>query len=175
MLYTGKGDGGTTKLFSSTERIPKSSLAVEALGTLDELNSWLGYCRAGASPELASELERVQQNLFIVQAELAGAPKQLEEGKVTALSERINQIETQLPPIKSFFLPGGSELAARLDYARTITRRAERAVVRARGENEQLISPPALAYLNRLSSLCYALSRLENHKSGMAEVKPTYE
>lgn len=175
MLYTGKGDGGTTKLFNSTERIPKSAPEVEALGTLDELNSWIGYCRAGASAELASELETVQQNLFIVQAELAGAPKALEEGKLTALSERINQIETQLPPIESFFLPGGSELAASLDYARTIARRAERAVVRARGSETNKISAPALAYLNRLSSLCYALSRLENHKSGIKEQPPTYQ
>jgi cob(I)alamin adenosyltransferase len=175
MLYTGKGDGGTTKLFNSTERILKSAVEVDALGTLDELNSWLGYCRAGAGEELHKELESVQQNLFIIQAELAGAPKTLEEGKVTALSERINQIETELPPIKSFFLPGGSELAAKLDYARTIARRAERAVVRTRESQTNKLSAPALAYLNRLSSLCYALSRLENHKSGIKEQPPTYQ
>lgn len=177
MLYTGKGDGGTTKLFGCDERISKSSSTVEALGHLDELNSWLGVCKARAKgdKELSGTLDAVQHNLFIIQAEVAGAPgKTIAEEKVLALGERVNEIERQLPTIKSFFVPGGLELAAMLDYARTLARRAERRVVRAREENGKLLGPFSLAYLNRLSSLLYALARLANHRSGIKEEPPHY-
>lgn len=180
MLYTGKGDGGTTKIFGCDQRISKSAAVVEALGALDELNSWLGFCRAkGVSLGLEAQgdtpLERVQQNLFIIQAEVAGAPgKTIAGPKVVALGEEINAIEKKLPPIKSFLLPGGTELGATLDYARTLARRAERRVIRAREENPKLIGQFSLAYLNRLSSLLYALARLTNHKSGIKEESPHY-
>jgi cob(I)alamin adenosyltransferase len=175
MLYTGKGDGGTTKIFGcDQQRISKSSAVIEALGALDELNSWIGFCRAKNAG--LKTLERVQQNLFIIQAEVAGAPgKTIIKTKVSALGREVNAIEKKLPPIKSFFLPGATLLGGALDYARTLARRAERAVVRAREENPKLIGPFSLAYLNRLSSLLYALARLANHKSGIKETPPTYE
>ena len=171
MLYTGKGDTGETSLFGSSARIPKNSSRIEALGSLDELNSWLGVCRSKAKlgAETKQELEIVQQNLFIIQAELAGVPKSIEENKVKKLGERVEEIEKLLPAIHTFFLPGGDELSAHLDYARTLARRAERAVI------SEKLDQFSLAYLNRLSSLLYALARLENHKSGIKEEKPTYE
>ena len=169
MLYTGKGDSGDTSLFGSSTRIPKNSSRIEALGSLDELNSWLGVCRSKSDAEVGRELVEVQQNLFIIQAELAGVPKMIEENKVKKLGERVEEIEKLLPAIHTFFLPGGDELSAHLDYARTLARRAERAVI------SEKISEFSLAYLNRLSSLLYALARLENHKSGIKEEPPTYE
>lgn len=169
MLYTGKGDSGDTSLFGSSARIPKNSTRIRALGELDELNSWLGVCKTKADAELMRELETVQQDLFIIQAELAGVPKSIEENKVKKLGARVEEIEKLLPAIHTFFLPGGSELAAHLDYARTLARRAERSVI------SEKLDQFSLAYLNRLSSLLYALTRLANHKSGIKEEKPTYE
>lgn len=170
MLFTGKGDSGTTKLFNCDQRLLKNAPAIEALGALDELNSWLGVCCSEAPIDFATQIREVQQNLFIIQAELAGAPgKTIDENKVRLMGEKIGEIERELPPIKSFFLPGGVSLAAKFDYARTVARRAERRCV------GQSIGAQSLAYLNRLSSLFYALARLANHKSGIKEESPRYE
>lgn len=184
MLYTRKGDGGTTKTFGCDQRISKSSAVAEALGSLDEINSLLGLCKvkAGAS-ETAKIIDRTQHNLFIIQAELAGADKHLGAEKVTEAEAIIDEIEKQLPPIKTFFVSGGTELGAMFDVARTIARRAERRVVAVQEEG---LSRPAKAgkiklgeatmqYLNRLSSLLYALARLTNHQSGIKEEAPTYQ
>jgi cob(I)alamin adenosyltransferase len=185
MLYTGKGDGGTTKTFDSKpgERISKSSLITEALGALDEINSFLGFCKVRSKdltfvvtdegPSFEHVIHNVQQKLFIIQAELAGAPKTIEEIHVKTIEELINHIETLLPPIKTFFISGGTELAATFDFARTMARRAERRVVHVH-EQGRSIGQYSLAYLNRLSSLLYALARLTNHKSGINEEPPSY-
>src|ERR1035437_9545649 len=139
MLYTGKGDDGTTKTFGCDQRISKSSNIAEALGSLDEINSFLGLVKIKAKdvsfilPEetllFAETLDRIQQDLFIIQAELAGAEKSITEEKVKWLEDIINGIEKILPPITTFFVSGGTELAALSDIARTIARRAERRVV----------------------------------------------
>lgn len=187
MLYTGKGDKGDTYFFDSEERSPKSSLRAEALGSLDEVNSLIGYCRAKASfkkkkkrgrkkqpgisvPEV---LEQIQQDLFIIQANLAGASKDVTKEKVRNLENIINSIERELPPIKSFFLPGSTELGGLLDVTRAVVRRAERVIVRYSGEYQ--LSPETLSYMNRLSSLLYALVRFVNLKSGARETPPTYK
>lgn len=173
-LYTRKGDGGTTKTLHCDQRLSKSSAIAEALGTLDELNSWLGLCRARLESE-APTLFEVQQNLFIIQAEVAGAPgKTIDPAKVTMLEEMIDAAERELPPIKSFFIPGATEAGAILDCARTLSRRAERRVVSVHEEDKIKIGAGSLAYLNRLSSLLYALARLANHRSGTKEEAPTY-
>jgi cob(I)alamin adenosyltransferase len=175
MLYTRKGDGGTTKTLAQEGRISKSSLPAEALGTLDEINSWLGVCKVKAPSELATILGEVQQNLFTIQAEVAGADKHLAAEKIVAIEAIIDAAEKELPPITSFFVSGGTELAASLDYARTVARRAERRVVAAREAGEIKLGDEGAKYLNRLSSLLYALARLANHRSGIKEEQPRYQ
>jgi len=184
MLYTRKGDGGTTKTFGCDQRVSKSSAVAEALGTLDELNSFLGTCkvRSGFSKiETVSDFASVgdlvhwvQENLFIVQAQVAGADKVMDQSKVTTMESIVDKIEKLLPPIKTFFIAGGDELSATFDFARTLARRAERRVVGAVDEGIAKVAPETLAFLNRLSSLLYALARLCNHKSGIKEVGPSY-
>lgn len=183
MLYTGRGDDGTTKTFGCDQRISKSSAIAEALGALDEANSFLGVCKVKAgetdyrvnSKQLTGIVHEVQQNLFIIQAELAGAGKSTSHEKVTAAEELIGAIEKELPPIRTFFISGGSDLAALFDVARTFARRAERRVVSVVETGGIAISKETLAYLNRLSSLLYALARLSNHRAGISEEPPSYQ
>ncbi|TSC84488.1 MAG: cobalamin adenosyltransferase PduO [Parcubacteria group bacterium Gr01-1014_17] len=193
MWYTRKGDSGSTKTLRQKPgvRISKSSCTTEALGALDELNSFLGLIKVralqlplevGGKP-LAELFHGVQENLFIAQAELAGADKRIVSEKVKALEAIIDAAEKKLPPVKSFFIGGGApkgrwsaarELAAFLDIGRTIARRAERAVVAATEKREAMLSEGTLAYLNRLSSLLYALVRFLNHGAGVPEAAPSY-
>jgi cob(I)alamin adenosyltransferase len=183
-LYTGKGDSGTTKLFTSKsgERLPKHSPVFDALGTLDELNSCMGWVKVQAEEEdivlglrsVASIIEYVQDALFSAQAELAGAPKYVSQDLVTWLEAVIAEVDEVLPPITSFLVPGGCELAARFDMARTITRRAERLVVKVADGNELSIAASTKAYLNRLSSLMFALGRFVNHVRSISEHAPQY-
>lgn len=181
MLYTRKGDKGTTKTLRGEARVSKASTLAEALGTLDEVNSFVGIVKLDAQKSgfyvgtktFAEILRDIQQNLFIVQAECAGAKKSIELRKVTELEEITDAAEKSMPPITSFFVSGGTELAARLDFARTLARRAERRVI-AVVEEGVVFEQGTLAYLNRLSSLLYALARLSNYKAGVAEEVPTY-
>ncbi len=176
MLYTRKGDDGATKTFACDKKISKSSAIAEALGSLDEINSFLGLCKIKTKDQdLEMVVQNIQENLFIIQAQLAGANKKIEESKVKDLEKVIDDAEKQLPPIKSFFISGGCELAALFDTARTIARRAERRVVAVSEENLVNIQPETLSYLNRLSSVLYALARLSNHKFGIKEVSPSYK
>lgn len=172
MLYTRKGDGGTTKTFGCDQRISKSSTIAEALGSLDEINSFLGLLKVKSGSDI---IGRIQQDLFIIQAELAGANKTITEAKVKWLEEIIDGIEKTLPPIKTFFVSGGTELAALSDIARTIARRAERRVVGVAEEGKVKVGVHTLAYLNRLSSVLYAFARDFNHKAGISEEPPRYE
>jgi cob(I)alamin adenosyltransferase len=119
-------------------------------------------------------IHKIQENLFIVQAELAGANKTITKEKVTELEDIIQAIEKELPPIKTFFISGGTSLAALFDCARTLVRRAERRVVQVSESKAVSVSKHTLAYLNRLSSVLYALARLTNHKSDTLENAPTY-
>ena len=188
MLYTGKGDKGTTKVLDSKERFSKGSDMAEALGSLDELNSFLGLCkfkarqmqeegvtlrkREGKTSEI---LHEVQENLFIIQAQVAGADKKITKIKLTKIEKIINLIEKEIPPIKNFSIAGGSELSALLDIARTIARRAERRTVLIKELGLRKLPGHALPYLNRLSSLLFALARLSNHRSGIREEAPSYK
>jgi cob(I)alamin adenosyltransferase len=185
MLYTRKGDAGTTKDFKSGpgQRKSKSSCQTEALGALDELNSFLGLVKvkstgAGWKVQGKSPVEIVhwvQNCLFSVQAETAGADKKVGQEKVVKMEVIIDAIEKELPPIKTFFISGGTELAALFDICRTFARKAERRVIAAVDKKEIILDPATLAFLNRLSSLMYALARLTNHKSGITEEPPTYQ
>lgn len=183
MLYTKKGDDGTTKTFGCDQRISKSSAIAEALGSVDEINSFLGICKVKAKNfefkilnlKMDAIVHDIQQTLFIIQAELAGCDKKVGDEKVTELENIINEIEKTLPPIKTFFISGGTELGASFDFARTVARRAERRVVQVSEEGIQKIAPNTLKYLNRLSSVLYALARLSNHISGINEESPSYK
>jgi cob(I)alamin adenosyltransferase len=184
MLYTRKGDAGTTKDFKSKsgERKSKSSCQTEALGALDELNSFLGLVKVksasitwkvkGKSP--ANIIHWTQNCLFSIQAETAGANKKNGQEKVKEMENLIDEMEREMPPIKTFFISGGTELAALFDISRTLARKAERRAVVAVEKKEIILDPATLAFLNRLSSLMYALARLTNHKSGITEEPPNY-
>lgn len=185
MLYTRKGDDGKTKAFGCDQRFSKSSAIAEALGSLDEINSFLGLCKVKSANSkiklgkrglgLSEVVGNFQNDLFIIQAEIAGADKKISSGKIDFLEEVIGEIERELPPIKTFFVSGGTELAASFDFARTLARRAERRVVEVAEEGKVKVEKETLAYLNRLSSMLYALARLMNHKSGINEEPPSYK
>jgi len=177
MLYTGKGDKGTTTAFGcNQQRISKSSELPEALGALDELNAFLGFVkiRSEKNTRIASVLHEIQEALFIVQAEIAGADKNVGESTVKEVEKVVNDIEKEIPKLKGFSISGGTELSALLDIARTIARRAERRVIAARDARACKLGSAALAYLNRLSSLLFALARLANYQAGVAEEMPHY-
>ncbi len=183
MLYTRKGDGGESGLFGSKVRLPKDSLIYEALGTLDELNSLLGLCRANAyngganllptiSGEVLPELLEAQQCLFIIQAELSGAEKSISQTQVDSIEKTIDDIERMIPPPHGFVVPGSTATAAWCDYARTVSRRAERMVIAAC--KEKVLSSTTMAYLNRLSSLLYGLARYSASLEQARELSPSY-
>ncbi len=182
MLYTRKGDKGDTGVFGCDQRMSKSSATAEALGTLDEINSFLGVCKTNSDAKgpllegksFADMIDWVQQNLFITQAHIAGADKTIGKEKIEHMEAAIDAIEKELPPIKTFFVSGGTALAAQFDFARTLARRAERRAVAVSEEGKVKIDDTILIFLNRLSSLLYALARLVNHKSGITGEPPTY-
>ena len=120
-------------------------------------------------------IHEVQKNLFIIQAEIAGSPMSMTDEKVKEIEVIIDWIERELPPITTFFISGGSEMATLFDVARTIARRAERRVIGVADEGKIEISDFTKAYLNRLSSLLYALARLSNYKFGITEEGPDYK
>ena len=181
-LYTGKGDNGTTKFFGCDQRKSKSSSIAEALGNLDEINSFLGLVKV--APETVSYklqavsfadiVEGIQQDIFTISANIAGAEKNLAGAKVKHLEEVIAECEKELLPIKTFTIAGGTELSARFDFARTLARRAERRVVAVNDESANG-SPELLNSLNRLSSILFALARLSNLRAGLSEKAPNYE
>lgn len=177
MLYTGKGDDGTTKTFGrNQQRISKSSTVPEALGALDELNAFLGFVKMRSIKEIRIHniLRDAQENLFIIQAEVAGADKRVGKNAVQKVEELVDAIEKEIPPLKGFSVAGGTELSALLDVARTIARRAERRLVAAAEAKACPLSEETMAYMNRLSSLLFALARLANHLVGVAEEVPRY-
>ena len=183
-FYTGKGDGGMTKLFDtpSGQRVTKTSPIFEALGMLDELNGLTGWCKAGCPEDFEvvgrkgkTILRDVQDHLFTIQAEVAGAPgKSVPQQSVERLGEFIKEIERALPPVTSFLVPGGTELSARLDITRAVSRRVERRLVGLHESGEREISASSRAYANRLSSLFYALTRFVNNDARIEESPPSY-
>lgn len=173
MLYSGKGDKGTTTHLKSATRIPKDDPVIEALGELDELGALLGVCKLKTDGTALQLIERLQQHLFIAQAQIAGANKKITSEKTQELEVAIDEIELKLPPINTFLVAGGTELSAFLDYARAVSRRVERRIVTLALSDPE--DAELLVYMNRLSSLLYALARLSNEESGITEKPPTYE
>lgn len=159
-IFTGGGDRGETSLGDGT-RVRKTDPRVEAVGDVDELNSLIGWAAAQeGSPEL---LQRLQNELFDLGADLA-TPETTGRERLRLTQKQIDRLEqdcedanAQLEPLKSFVLPGGTELAARLYLGRAVCRRAERSVLRVEG-----VSPLVAVYLNRLSDLLFVLARWAN-------------
>lgn len=182
-FFTRTGDSGKSIL--GNKSFSKDDPFFEFLGTLDELNSWLGFCgvglRRGSGRGVVNAgviLLRLQEILFIAQAEIAGIffgskryPK-LSKKEVLYLENVIQEIDGLLPELKKFIIPGGAELSAKLEVARALTRRAERLAVAF--SKQKKISPELLSFLNRLASLFFALARYENFRQKIKEKNPTY-
>jgi len=150
-IYTGGGDRGETSLGDGS-RVSKLDPRIVALGEVDELNSFVGWTRAG--------LDRIQNELFDLGADLSvpgGDRLRIEQPYIDRLEAEIDDANAKLEPLKSFVLPGGAETAARLYVARAVCRRAELAVLAVDGAN-----PLAAVYLNRLSDLLFVLARAAN-------------
>ncbi|MBN1299811.1 MAG: cob(I)yrinic acid a,c-diamide adenosyltransferase [Melioribacteraceae bacterium] len=165
-IYTKTGDDGSTALFRGG-RVLKDNLRIEAYGTVDELNAALGVANCFIIDKNIKEMIlRIQNHLFIIGADLATVSENKESavrtssGMVNFLEQSIDTIDTTLPELKNFIIPGGTSGASHLHLARTICRRAERKVVNLvqTGDIEKNI----LIYLNRLSDLLFVLSRYEN-------------
>jgi cob(I)alamin adenosyltransferase len=175
-VYTRKGDDGTTAL-GGGRRVDKNALRVEAYGTVDECNAFLGAAVAqGLDEALGSELRRIQNELFPLGADLCVAEEdrervegpRIEARHVEALENLIDRLTAELGPLENFILPGGSPAAAQLHVARTVCRRAERLVVAL--SREERVDPLAIRYLNRLSDALFTMARCENARKGVADV-----
>ena len=178
-IYTRRGDDGETSLVGG-QRVGKDALRIECYGTVDELNSWLGLARVSALEQAGLEmlsliLLRVQHELFNLGSILATLPADVHprqprvtEAEVLQLEREIDQMNEELPALRSFVLPGGSRLNAELHGARTVCRRAERiAVALMRHEPG---TDEGVKYLNRLSDALFVWSRWANHRLGLDEV-----
>jgi cob(I)alamin adenosyltransferase len=179
-IYTRTGDGGETALFGGG-RVQKDHPRVVAYGTVDELNACVGVAVAAAADgTIRGRLGRIQHDLFALGSLLAAAPP--EEGRprpkglpsmplerVAEMERWMDEAGEELAPLRAFILPGGTAGAAALHLARTVCRRAERAVVRLAGEGE--VEAGIVAYLNRLSDLLFTFARLENRRAGVADVE----
>jgi cob(I)alamin adenosyltransferase len=171
-IYTRGGDAGETSLGDGS-RASKLDLRIAAYGTVDELNAVLGVVLAGDCPaEIRDVLARVQNELFDLGADLSVPLER--EGRLRTTQEQVDELEldcdrfnAELPELKSFVLPGGTQAAALLHVARTVCRRAEREALAA--STEHALSPLALVYLNRLSDLLFILARTANASAGEDE------
>ncbi len=180
-IYTKTGDAGQTGL-SDGSRVPKDDIRVAAYGDVDELNAYLGLLRARRSEEASADdtldalLDQIQRDLFAMGARLADprpnsaarqAKAALDATHVQRLERAIDEREAELPALRAFILPGGARSGALLHVARTVCRRAERAVVTL--AREQDVEPWSIVYLNRLSDLLFVLARHANQRAGRPE------
>jgi cob(I)alamin adenosyltransferase len=175
-IYTRTGDDGTTGLFGG-DRVEKTDPRVEAYGTIDETNAALGLARAaGLPPALDEALGQIQEDLFVIGAELACAPgkeaklrmRLVDGGDAERLERHIDAAEAGLEPLKTFVLPGGSPAAAALHLGRTVARRAERRLLEAARASS--VRRELVVYVNRLSDLLFVFARRANHEAGVPDV-----
>ncbi|MCW0002091.1 cob(I)yrinic acid a,c-diamide adenosyltransferase [Pararhizobium sp. YC-54] len=173
-IYTKTGDDGTTGLATGPRRL-KSDLRVDAYGTIDEANSFVGLARQHTQQfaTLDTMLMRIQNDLFDLGADLstpdtgetlAYEPLRIIATQVTRLEAEIDELNADLDPLRSFVLPGGSGAAAALHIARTVARRAERLMVDLARMDGEIVSSEALAYVNRLSDFLFVAARWTNGK-----------
>jgi cob(I)alamin adenosyltransferase len=170
-IYTKTGDQGETGLFSG-ERVSKADPLVEAYGTVDEMNSVLGVARSlhDLDDKLAEILKDLQAELLDIGADLGSgqiAAQRTNEQRIKRQEELIDELTSEMAPLTGFILPAGHPAAAQLHHTRTICRRAERLVVRAR--ESRPIDSLILRYLNRLSDLLFTLARYANHVHGVSD------
>jgi cob(I)alamin adenosyltransferase len=178
-IYTRRGDAGQTDLFGG-DRVGKDALRVAAYGDVDELNASLGVAAAsGVDAALEESLWSIQSALFDLGASLAtpdaGHRKKADVNgvgatDVDALEALIDRLEAPLEKLTAFILPGGSPSAAGFHVARTVCRRAERAVVRLAGVEGESVEDASLRYLNRLSDLLFVMARHENARQGISDI-----
>ena len=176
-IYTRTGDRGETALLGGT-RVSKAAPRVAAYGEVDELNAWLGLVRAGTDDDqVKGMIEQMQRDLFAIGSRLADpagtvtdrvAKTAVNASDITRLEQWIDQLETEVPPLRRFILAGGSLDGASLHVARTVCRRAERTIV---GLGADQIEPDVLEYLNRLSDLLFVMARAVNHRHGAPELE----
>lgn len=175
-IYTKTGDKGTTSLIGGT-KVLKSDLRIEAYGTVDELNSYIGLCRDVLADDNSPKvLQKVQDRLFTIGSSLACDPEKepkmkipdLREEDIVMLENEIDRMDSQLPEMKNFILPGGHATVSHLHIARCVCRRAERCCVRlleSEKENSLIIK-----YLNRLSDYLFILARYTAHLLNVEEI-----
>lgn len=179
-IYTRTGDKGTTALGTGA-RLPKHHARIAAYGTVDETNSVIGVARLGLSekePEVDAMLRRIQNDLFDLGADLCTPddgidrgyePLRVSDAQVERLEAEIDQLNGELQPLRSFVLPGGTEAAAALHVARTVSRRAERLMTELASSEDETVSGPALRYVNRLSDFLFVAARFVNGR-GAADI-----
>ena len=177
-IYTKTGDKGTTSLIGGT-KVLKSHLRIEAYGTVDELNSTIGLCRDLITDDTGrSILLEIQDRLFTIGSSLACDPikepklriPDLKESDIDLLEKEMDKMDSKMPAMKNFILPGGHPAISTLHIARCVCRRAERCCVRLEHENEE-VDQLVLKYLNRLSDYLFVLSRYTGHEMGIEEIK----
>ena len=193
ILYTGFGDKGTTTLFHCDQgRISKSANIIEALGSLDELNAYLGIVKVYSDMDISLHIGKlniligrkkisyskiikdIQEVLFIIQAQVAGSKIFVSKKHIKVIEDIISIISDLLPPVTSFTISGGSILSAELDFSRTLARRAERRIVQVEVEGIKVLDPNTIVYMNRLSSVLFAMSRYANYILSIPEDHPKY-
>lgn len=176
-VYTKTGDKGSTGLIGGT-RVPKDHIRIEAYGTVDELNSFLGVVTDQlGDPAINEWILEIQDRLFTVGSSLATDPEKapkmklpdLQETDITWLEQRIDEMDDQLPQMKSFILPGGHVAASHAHVARCVCRRAERLCVHMQS-NDEFVAETVLKYLNRLSDFLFVLARFIVFKNGGVEI-----
>ena len=177
-IYTKTGDAGRTRL-ATGEPVDKWNPRVTAYGSVDEVNAALGVVAQFAEGDLAAAIHRIQNDLFDLGADLATPdrgrkpdwePLRIVTAQVDRLEREIDAMNADIPPLDSFILPGGSRLSAFLHVARATCRRAERDVAHLSGQADEIVSAPALAYINRLSDWLFVACRAANG-NGADDVK----
>lgn len=179
-IYTRTGDSGETGLFDGT-RVSKTDTRVATYGDVDELNAWLGFARSRMAdqPEMAEMLLEIQRDLFALGARLADPAHKIAErvtkaaipaDAVEKLERWIDALDGKLPPLRRFILAGGCEAGAVLHIARTVCRRAERAMVGLH-QGGRDVEPALLEYVNRLSDLLFVMARVVNLRANTPEIE----
>ena len=180
-IYTRTGDAGETGLFDGT-RVLKSDARVATYGDVDELNAWLGLARSMLphEAELAEMLVQIQRDLFALGARLADPSHRIAErvskaeigaADIVRLERWIDMLDSMLPPLRRFILAGGSNAGATLHVARTVCRRAERAMVALRSAAEEQVEAALIIYVNRLSDLLFVMARVANFRDDTPEIE----
>ena len=180
-IYTRTGDSGETGLFDGT-RVPKSDPRVAAYGDVDEVNAWLGFVRARVvdQADVADMLAQIQRDLFALGARLADPRGKIADrvtkieigaDSIARLESWIDRLDAALPPLRRFILAGGSEAGSALHVARTVCRRAERAMVALHEQTGATLESELIVYVNRLSDLLFVMARAVNARAASPEIE----